>query len=43
MPIGTLATWINPQTPYRGNATTMSNWLNTTGTYLSAHAYYDQF
>src|SRR6266851_5149366 len=35
--------WIDPQTAYRGNATTSGRWLDTSGTYLQTHAQYDQF
>jgi RHS repeat-associated protein len=35
--------WTDPQTAYRGNPTTTSSWLNTTNSYLSSHATYDQF
>ena len=42
-PSGSVASWTDPQTTYRGNATTMSHWVDTTGTYLQTHRYYDQF
>lgn len=42
-PIGSVASWIDPETPYRGNATTAGRWLDTTGAYVQTHAYYDQF
>lgn len=35
--------WIDPQTTYRGNPTTVSNWLDTSGSYLQTHAQFDQF
>jgi len=35
--------WSDPATPFRGNVTTSSNWLNTTNTNLSTHAQYDQY
>lgn len=40
---GSVASWSDPQTTYRGNATTTSRWLNTTNSYLQTHASYDQF
>src|SRR5713226_7948449 len=40
---GSVASWTDPQTVYRGNATTTSHWLNTSNTYLQTHASYDQF
>jgi YD repeat-containing protein len=43
MPIGSVASWTDPQTTYRGNATTTSHWVDTTGTYLQTHVYYYQF
>ena len=41
--IGSANGWIDPQTNYRGNATSMGSKLNTTNTYLTTHAQYDQF
>ncbi|HBB87171.1 MAG TPA: hypothetical protein DC047_06110 [Blastocatellia bacterium] len=40
--VGTVSSWTDPG-PYRGNTTTASRWLDTTGAYLQQHAYYDQF
>lgn len=40
---GSVASWTDPQTIYRGNPTTTGQWLNTTNSYLQAHASYDQF
>lgn len=40
---GTHASWVDPATTVRGNATTKSVWLNTTGTFLQTHSQYDQF
>ncbi|MCU1267735.1 MAG: repeat-associated core domain protein, partial [Acidobacteria bacterium] len=40
---GSVASWIDPQTAYRGNPTTMSRWLNTTSTYLQTLTSFDQF
>jgi RHS repeat-associated protein len=37
-----VASWTDPQTSVRGLATTASSWLNTTNTWLSSHAQYDQ-
>jgi RHS repeat-associated protein len=34
--------WSDPATSVRGLVTTMSRWLNTTNTWLSTHAQYDQ-
>jgi RHS repeat-associated protein len=34
--------WADPGTPVRGDATTTSRWLDTTNTWLSTHAQYDQ-
>ena len=35
--------WINPQTPYRGNVTTVRRWLDyPSPTWLQTHAEYDQ-
>ena len=41
--IGASNGWIDPQTTCRGNPTSTSCWLNTTNTYLTTHANYDQF
>ena len=35
--------WTDPATTFRGNLTTTSRWLNTTGTTLQTHTQYDQF
>lgn len=37
-----LISWTDPLTSFRGNATTASQWLNTTGTYLQTHAQYNE-
>jgi RHS repeat-associated protein len=37
-----VTSWTDPQTSVRGLATTTSSWLNTTNTWLSLHAQYDQ-
>src|SRR6266850_560385 len=39
---GGVTGWSDPQTSYRGNPTTVSPWLNTTGSYLPTHIQYDQ-
>jgi RHS repeat-associated protein len=39
---GSIVGWSDPGTSLRGNATTVSQWLNTTGAYLSTHMRYDQ-
>ena len=39
---GSIIGWTDPGTSPRGNATTVGQWLNTTGTYLSTHMRYDQ-
>lgn len=39
---GSVISWTDPLTSFRGNATTASQWLNTTGTYLQTHAQYNQ-
>jgi RHS repeat-associated protein len=40
---GSVTGWIDPQTAYRGNATTSSRWLNfPTSIWLQTHAQYDQ-
>jgi hypothetical protein len=48
---GSVLNWTDPQTTYRGNPTTTSQWLNfngstfstfPSGTYLTTHAQYDQ-
>jgi YD repeat-containing protein len=39
---GSVTGWVDPQTPYRGNPTTVSHWLNTTNSYLQTHAQFDQ-
>jgi len=39
---GSVSGWTDPQTSVRGNATTVSHWLNTTNTWLQAHAQFDQ-
>ncbi len=39
---GGVSGWSDPQTSYRGNPTTASQWLNTTGSYLPMHVQYDQ-
>jgi len=39
---GAASGWSDPGTSARGNATTTSSWLNTTGSYLQTHAQHDQ-
>ena len=39
---GSVTNWNDPGTSIRGNATTTSLWLNTSGTYLESHMNYDQ-
>ncbi len=40
---GSVTGWTDPQTPYRGNVTTASRWLDyPTGNWISTHAQYDQ-
>ncbi len=48
---GSVVNWTDPLTPYRGNPTSISQWLNyngstlttyPSGTYLTTHAQYDQ-
>ena len=39
---GALTGWSDPGVSARGNATSSSHWLNTTGVNLSTHAQYDQ-
>lgn len=39
---GPVTGWLDPGTNVRGNATTVSTWLNTTNSYLSVHTQYDQ-
>ena len=39
---GPLTGWSDPGVTARGNATTSSRWLNTTGANLSSHVQYDQ-
>src|SRR5439155_16306243 len=39
---GSVINWIDPQTSYRGNPTTISHWLNTSNSYLPTHIQYDQ-
>src|SRR5258705_5180823 len=48
---GSVVNWTDPQTPYRANPTSVSQWLNyngstlstfPNGTYLTTHARYDQ-
>jgi len=39
---GAVTGWLDPGTNVRGNATTVSTWLNTTNSYLSVHTQYDQ-
>src|SRR5262249_19724748 len=34
--------WIDPQTSIRGDPTTVSHWLNTTNSWLTTHAQFDQ-
>jgi RHS repeat-associated protein len=40
--LGAVTGWTDPATSVRGNATTTSSWLDTTGTYIQTHAQYDQ-
>lgn len=42
LPYGALTGWSDPGVAARGNATSSSHWLNTTGTNLTSHAQYDQ-
>jgi len=41
-PYGSVTNWNDPGTAVRGNLTTTSLWLDTAGTYLESHTYYDQ-
>jgi RHS repeat-associated protein len=41
--VGAATGWADPQTPYRGNVTTVGRWLNTTGNEIQTHTHYDQF
>jgi RHS repeat-associated protein len=43
IPSGSTAYWSDPATPYRGNLTTSSRWLNTTNSYISTRTQYDQY
>jgi len=42
LPYGNVTGWVDPGTNTRGNATTVSHWLNTTNTWLQNHTQYDQ-
>ena len=42
LPCGATVGWSNPGTTVRGNVTTTSNWLNTTGGNLQSHVQYDE-
>ena len=39
---GSVTNWNDPGTTIRGNATTTSLWLNTSGSYFESHMQYDQ-
>lgn len=44
IPIGPVVGWSDPQTPYRGNPTTVSKWLNyPSATWIETHTQYDQY
>ena len=42
LPYAAVAGWTDPGTTARGNTTSTSRWLNTTGGWLTTHAQYDQ-
>jgi RHS repeat-associated protein len=39
---GSITGWIDPGTTIRGNATTVSKWLDSTNSYIQSHTQYDQ-
>src|ERR1043165_9356877 len=41
--VGATTGWADPQTPFRGNVTTVGRWLNLTGNEIQTHTHYDQF
>lgn len=43
IPSGSTIYWTDPGTNLRGNPTTSSSWLNTTNSYFSTHAQFDQY